>query len=134
MKTENQLVPTYSQFLSKESSKAIYQLEAEHGTFNLSWYYTDHFRQRASQRGLSYTDALKVIEFGEPIFKQGFVFYVVTKRAYPDSEDQADLQHLNNWVVVVAEHARLVTCYKCKNGLKHLKQKQSRLSRRSKCI
>jgi len=132
MEAENQLIPSYSQFLSKEKSKAIYQLKTDDATFHLSWNYTNHFLERAAQRGLSFTDTLKVIEFGEPIFKQGFVFYVVTKRSFPDNEDQEELEHLNNWVVVVADHATLITCYKCKNALKHLKHKQSRLSRKSK--
>lgn len=85
---------------------------------------TRHFEQRAAKRGLSMENMLKVIEYGEAIFKQGLTFYTVTKRSFPVYAKAKDIEHLNNWVVVVGDHAEVVTCYRSDNGIRHLNRKR----------
>ena len=85
---------------------------------------TEHFEKRAAKRGLSMENMLKVIEYGEAVFKQGLTFYTVTKRSFPVYAETREIEQLNNWVVVVADHAQVVTCYRAENGIRHLKRKR----------
>lgn len=94
-----------------------------------SWKCTSHSLWRAAQRGLTMKDLLKVMEYGEAVFKQGLTFYTVTKRSFPAYAPVHDLDHLNNWVVVEDGHGVVLTCYHSSNGLKHLKLKQRELAR-----
>lgn len=86
---------------------------------------THHFEERAAKRGLSMEKMLKVIEYGEAVFKQGLTFYTVTKRSFPAYAKASDLELLNNWVVVIGEHAEVLTCYRAENGIRHLNRKRS---------
>jgi hypothetical protein len=85
---------------------------------------TRHFEERAAKRGLSMEDMLKVIEYGEAVFKQGLTFYTVTKRSFPAYGKTRDMERLNNWVVIVGDHAEVVTCYRSDNGIRHLNRKR----------
>jgi len=85
---------------------------------------TRHFEQRAARRGLSMEDMLKVIEYGEAVFKQGLTFYTVTKRSFPAYAKARDIERLNNWVVIVGDNAEVVTCYRSDNGIRHLNRKR----------
>ncbi|MCF8256024.1 MAG: DUF4258 domain-containing protein [Flavobacteriales bacterium] len=85
---------------------------------------THHFEQRAAKRGLSIEKMLKVIEYGEAIFKQGLIFYTVTKRSFPAYANARDIEYLNNWVVVVGDHGEVVTCYRSDNGIRYLNRKR----------
>lgn len=85
---------------------------------------TRHFEEKAAKRGLSMENMLKVIEYGEAVFKQGLTFYTVTRRSFPVYAEAKEIERLNNWVVVVSGDAEVVTCYRSDNGIKHLNRKR----------
>jgi hypothetical protein len=95
--------------------------------FQFSWGVTNHCLKRLAQRGFSYQHLLMAMEHGQMIFKQGLTFYVVTRRSLPDELDQKLCKKLDNMVVVVARDGSIMTCYKSKNGIKHIHRKSNHL-------
>lgn len=115
---------TYSWGEGKKGMVATMRTKVAEFSFNC----TKHLQHRAAQRGLAYDRMLKVIEYGEAVFKQGLTFYTVTKRAFPAYARPDDLERLNNWVVVVKDSV-VITCYRAKNGIRHIRRKSAVLVR-----
>jgi len=106
----------------KERDRMVASLKTRVAEFTFKC--TRHFEQRAAKRGLSMENMLKVIEYGEAVFKQGLTFYTVTKRSFPAYAKARDIERLNNWVVIVGDNAEVVTCYRSDNGIRHLNRKR----------
>ena len=108
----------------KESGKS----ESYH--FNLS----DHSQKRSSQRGFNNQLILDVLDYGDAIFKQGVVFYVIKNNSLPANMSPNKKERLKNMVVVVSPwDAKVITCYKNKNGVKDVKRKSKRNLKASYC-
>ena len=98
----------------------VYQWNIENST---------HASKRIEQRGLSNEILYLAMDYGIPIFKQGLIFYVVTRKTLPVSLKSDLYEKLDNLVVVVSPDTNeIVTCYKSNNGLKHIKKKSKRLA------
>jgi hypothetical protein len=69
------------------------------------------------------------MDYSDPIFKQGLIFYAVTEKKFPEKLNHRIAEKLNNLVVVVSpESNKIVTCYKSNNGIRHVKKKGDRLA------
>lgn len=98
----------------------------ETGEFYTStWQTSRHCEDRLSQRGISYKHMLMAIEFGEVFFKQGLVYYTVIAKSLPNNLCQNEAKKINNIVVVVSSDGEIITCYRSKNAIKHIKRKRS---------
>lgn len=97
---------------------------------HLEWKLSKHGKERSVERNISYEQMMMVMEYGEAIFKQGRIFYVATSKCLPKSMEAHLQQKLENIVVVVSKTGSVITCYKAKNGIKHIKHKSKRLIKR----
>lgn len=95
--------------------------------YRFAWSLTNHCETRMAQRGLTYEHVLMAMEYGRMVFKQGLTFYVVTRRSLPKGLDSSLASKLDNLVVVVSEDGAVITCYKSKNGIKHIRRKSNHL-------
>ena len=97
--------------------------------FTYSINHTKHSKRRASQRGFTESDLLDALDYSIVIRKQGLFFYIVTDSKIPESMLESRRNKIKNMVVVVAGDSDIViTCYKSKNGLKHIRKKSHVLS------
>lgn len=103
------------------------KLDKKQRTFSYAWNLTNHCEKRMAQRGFSYEHVLMAIEYGRMLFKQGLTFYVVTRRSLPEKLDPTLKNKLDNLVVVVSGDGAVITCYKSKNGIKHIRRKSNHL-------
>lgn len=128
---QKQLNSTYSIETDGYASTAVLSIESlETGeVFTTSWNTTKHCQERLFQRGISYKHMLMAMEFGEAHFKQGFIYYTVVSKYIPKSVSPKDTRLINNLVVVVSATGEIVTCYRSKNGIKHVKRKRKDLVR-----
>lgn len=95
--------------------------------YRYAWSLTNHCETRMAQRGLNYEHLLMAMEYGKMIFKQGLTFYVVTRRSLPGGLDSSLASKLDNLVVVVSADGAIITCYKSKNAIKHIRRKSNHL-------
>jgi len=97
-------------------------------------YYMDyllskHLLTRMDQRGIS-KDMLEIILlYGKTIFKEGLTYYYMTYKNLPETMSNQLRDRMNNIVLVVDDSSSLIlTAYRSRNGLKHVKKKQKRLA------
>lgn len=88
--------------------------------------HTDHSHLRACQRSLSQEKITAVLQYGELVYKQGLLFYILGEKNIPPSLiKKRDL--LKNTVIIVSgDSNQLITCYRSRNPFKHIKIKSKR--------
>ena len=92
------------------------------GKFNLT--HTYHSECRSDRRKIGDDIIINTIIYGNVITKQGYDFYVLTRKMCK-TYGLNDIK--NNSVVVVLKDDRIITCYFSKNGPKHINKKQKNL-------
>ena|SRR5450759_4974502 len=90
--------------------------------------FSKHSIQRSQQRGINQGLICLAMDYSEPIFKQGLIFYAVIEKLMPENMDHNLREKLNNLVVVVSPLSNeVVTCYWANKGIHHIKRKSKRL-------
>jgi len=92
-------------------------------TFN----HSQHSFQRASQRGISKHKMRVTLQYGEVMYKQGLLFFVLGENNIPDFliKDKNKLQ--NTVVVVSGDSNEVITCYRSANPFRNIKLKSKKL-------
>lgn len=90
-----------------------------------------HGKARLSQRGIKELAVLKVIQYGEIIYKQGLKFHYLPKSkskvlGQKELEDTRDLLVITN-----QNRTEVITCYKNPKAVHEVKKKSKRLARPS---
>lgn len=118
----------------KEHKKIITIMKAQQNQnrpelkVNYNFYHSKHSRRRSDQRGIKGDHINIALNYSESFFKQGLVFHVVKNNLIPDDLDPKMIKKIKNLVIVMAgDEARILTCYRSKNGMKHIKRKSSQL-------
>jgi hypothetical protein len=94
--------------------------------FTYSINHTLHSKIRASQRGFTESNLLDALDYSIVIRKQGLFFYIVADSKIPESLPESRRNKIKNMVVVVSgDSDSIITCYKAKNNMKHIKKKKS---------
>jgi hypothetical protein len=127
-KQQQELQKTY-QFDDKESLYTTLTCDVKfpETEVHLEWKLSRHGQERSQERNISYEHMMMVMEYGEAFFKQGRIFYVATAKCLPWDMESHLKYWLENIVVVVSKDSSIITCYKAKNGIKHIKHKSKRL-------
>lgn len=95
----------------------------------LSFRHSQHSFERASQRDINDRNIALVIEYGTEFFKQGLIFYALGENNLPAGmKNRLAKKSMNIVVVVAGDSNTILTCYRSKNPLKHLKKKQKNLA------
>lgn len=94
----------------------------------LSFKHSKHSFERASQRHINDQNIALVIEYGTEFFKQGLIFYALGENNLPAGiKRKCGKKNMNIVVVIAGDSNTILTCYRSKNPLKHLKKKQKNL-------
>jgi hypothetical protein len=131
MKKENYQIPD-----TKNQLKIQFEVEDEktNKIQILKFEHTNHSLYRSDQRGISKSKISITLEYGTTFFKQGFIYYVLSKKDIPNFL-MRDKSHLKNTVVIVSgDTNQVITCYRSSNPLKKMKHKSKELYKNYKNV
>ncbi len=89
--------------------------------------HTRHSLMRASQRGIDSKKIKAALQFGEPVYKQGMIFYILGENNIPDMLIKEKNQLKNTIVVVSGNSNQIITCYRSANPFRNVKIKPKQL-------
>lgn len=84
---------------------------------------TDHFRQRASQRGLRVNVLSFVLAHGTLVNRAGARFVTILRREIPPGVDHELVERALGWVVVVSHDGAPMTCYRRQHAYRYVRRK-----------
>ena len=87
-----------------------------------------HSHLRACQRSLNRDKITIVLQYGEAVYKQGLVFYILGEKNIPPAFIKRKDTLKNTIVVVSGRSNQLITCYRSSNPFKNIKTKSKKLS------
>jgi len=85
---------------------------------------TDHFRQRASQRGLRVNVLSFVLTHGTLVNRAGARFLTLLRREVPAGMDHELVERALGWVVVLSPDGSPLTCYRRRHAYRYLRRKR----------
>jgi hypothetical protein len=101
-----------------------------HQSERVSFEHTKHSKERSLQRNIGDRRIEMVLEYGEPIFGQGLIYYILGEKNIPDVIKPKEQKKYKNLVVIVStDSAMIVTCYRSKNPFKHIKKKRKSINK-----
>jgi hypothetical protein len=89
--------------------------------------HTQHSYHRACQRGLSNQKILAALQYGENVYKQGLIYYILGENNIPDSLCKQKEQLKNTVVIVSGDSNQVITCYRSSNPFKNIRVKSQKL-------
>ena len=108
-------------------NRRIYE-EKQKKELKYSIKHSKHSLKRASQRSIRNESILNVLDFGISFHRQGLVFYTIKETALSLKLDHKMKEKIKNLIVVMnGNETQIITCYRAKNAIKHLRQKRKEL-------
>lgn len=94
----------------------------------MNLHFLTHASIRAAQRGIS-TEMIKTaVNFGEVFFRQGLRYFVCLEKNLYGIIPHSLIEQYRNTVVILNARNEVVTCYKNKNAMTHIRRKNKWLS------
>lgn len=91
-------------------------------------HHTVHSKARAAQRCIDMQRIDTVVTYGKSVSKQGLIFMYIGKDQVPMHLARQRDKYANTVVVLAGDSGTVITCYRCPNPAKHLRQKQKNLA------
>lgn len=85
--------------------------------------HTRHSFLRASQRGIDAKKITAALQYGENIYKQGLIYYILGENNIPESLWKEKNKLKNTVVVVSGDSNEVITCYRSSNPFRNIKLK-----------
>ena len=95
---------------------------------DFNFQHTRHSSLRASQRGIQKSKITAALQFGEAIYKQGLIYFILGENNIPDSLSKEKSKIKNTVVVVSGDSNQVITCYRSSNPFRNIKLKSKTLS------
>jgi MFS superfamily sulfate permease-like transporter len=92
--------------------------------------HTRHSFRRAAQRGINLNKITATLQYGENIFKQGLIYFILGENNIPDSLSKEKNKLKNTVVVVAGDSNEVITCYRSSNPFKKIKIKSKQLNKK----
>ena len=118
MKTTNHLQIAFK--VNADKSPTPIEFNFEH---------TKHSFKRACQRGFNKQKIAIALEYGENIYKQGLIYFILGEKNIPDSLIKQKEQLKNIVVIVSGNSNQVITCYRSADPFKNIRVKSERLSK-----
>jgi hypothetical protein len=90
---------------------------------NFTFRHSNHSLERASQRGISSEKLNVALAYGKPYHRQGYIFYVLGENDIPDFLLKERNRLKNTIVMVDGDSGLVITCYRCSEPHKLIKNK-----------
>ena len=98
-------------------------------SMRFSFEHSDHSLIRSRQRSICNDKLSIALRYGQPLYKQGLVFYVLGEKDIPQHLARRKNELENTVVVVAGDTNRIITCYRNARPYHHIKTKTKRLYR-----
>lgn len=92
--------------------------------------HTEHSYLRARQRGFNNQKIVAALQYGENIYKQGLIYFILGENNIPDSLCKQKKQLKNTVVIVSGDSNQVITCYRSANPFKNIRTKSERLCKK----
>jgi len=89
--------------------------------------HTQHSFLRAAQRGINLKKIKASLQYGESIYKQGLIYFILGKSNIPDSLIKEEDKLKNTVVIVSGNSNEVITCYRSANPYRNIKHKSKNL-------
>lgn len=89
--------------------------------------HTQHSYLRARQRGFNHQKIVAALQYGENIYKQGLIYFILGENNIPDSLCKQKKQLKNTVVIVSGDSNQVITCYRSSNPFKNIRTKSEKL-------
>lgn len=89
--------------------------------------HTQHSFLRAAQRGINQRKIKAALQYGESIYKQGLIYFILGECNIPDTLIKEKEKLKNTVVVVSGKSNEVITCYRSANPFKYIKHKSKKL-------
>ena len=94
--------------------------------------HSNHSKTRVQQRALPIKKMKLAMLYSNVFFKQGLIYHVVKNSYLPNNIDKKQKNELKNIVVIISgDSNEVITCYRNKNAMHQIKQKNKRLAKHS---
>ena len=117
---------------SKEHLKIAFKVSADQGLspIEFTFEHTNHSYLRSRQRGFNHQKIVATLQYGESVYKQGLIYYILGENNIPPSLNKQKEQ-LKNTVVIVSGHSnQVITCYRSASPFKNIRTKSERLCKK----
>lgn len=89
--------------------------------------HTKHSYLRACQRGFNQQKIVAALQYGESVYKQGLIYFILGENNIPESLSKQK-KHFKNTVVIVSGRSnQVITCYRSSNPFKKIRTKSEKL-------
>jgi len=101
-----------------------------HQGMNFNFKHTRHSFLRASQRGINSNKIAIALQFGDNIYKQGLIYFILGENNIPASLSKDKDKLINTVVVVSGNSNEVITCYRSSNPFRNIRVKSKKLCRK----
>lgn len=98
-----------------------------HRNIEFHFKHTRHSFKRAAQRGINLNKITAALQYGENIYKQGLIYFILGENNIPESLSKEKDKLKNTVVVVAGESNQVITCYRSSDPFKKIKIKSKQL-------
>ena len=114
---------------SKEHLQIAFKVASEIGQspIEFTFEHTEHSYLRARQRGFNTQKIIATLQYGENVYKQGLIYYILGENNIPDSLSKQKEQLKNTVVIVSGDSNQVITCYRSANPFKNIRTKSEKL-------
>ena len=92
--------------------------------------HTEHSYLRARQRGFNNQKIVATLQYGETVYKQGLIYFILGENNIPDSLCKKKEQLKNIVVIVSGDSNQVITCYRSANPFKNIRTKSEKLCKK----
>ena len=114
---------------TKEHLQIAFKVATDKGLSPLefTFEYTKHSYLRARQRGFNHQKIVAALQYGENVYKQGLIYFILGENNIPDSLSKQKEQLKNTVVIVSGNSNQVITCYRSTNPFKNIRIKSEKL-------
>lgn len=117
---------------SKEHLQIAFKVatDKDHCPMEFTFKHTEHSYLRARQRGINNQKIIAALQYGENVYKQGLIYFILGENNIPDALCKQKEQLKNTVVIVAGDSNQVITCYRSANPFKNIRTKSKSLSKK----
>lgn len=101
-----------------------------HQGIDFNFKHSRHSFLRAAQRGINLNKMATTLQYGENIYKQGLIYFILGENNIPASLSKEKDKLKNTVVVVAGDSNEVITCYRSSNPFRNIRIKSKKLCKK----
>lgn len=117
---------------NKEHLQIAFKVAVDKGLDPIEFMFehTEHSYLRACQRGLNREKIIAALQYGENVYKQGLIYFILGENNIPASLSKQKEQLKNTVVIVSGNSNQVITCYRSADPFKYIRTKSEKLCKK----